>query len=267
MSRTVTVVTPENIEITYRLAGFASRFIATFIDLAIQLVLILVVRVVFEAFAGALSSVAAFFATLLRAGAILGIFLAFFAYSTVFEMIWGGRTPGKRVMGLRVIRDGGYPINFVASIVRNVLRFADIGLLPLPGLTLMLFGLPGLLCIFFSPTYKRIGDYAAGTLVIVDKHTSSFALRRDASAHAGVEAFAPLLKNVERLSIEEYQLVRRFTMRRAQLEPAVQAGIAERIAVPLMHKLEIQAHIAYQIQFADFLEALERRYAEDHGVL
>ena len=268
MSRTVTVVTPENIEVTYLVAGFASRFLATFIDVLLQILLYFGVRMIIGVFVGALGSYTSFFASLLEAGGFVLIFLLWFAYATVFEMLWGGRTPGKRLLGLRVIRDGGYPINFVASVARNILRFADFGIILLPGMPgLVLYGFPGLVCIFFSPTYKRIGDYAAGTIVIVDKQANPFGLHRQAFPQAGVGAFVPLIKNIERLTIEEYRLVRRFTTRRAQLEPAVQAGIAERIALPLMRKLEIKPHIAYQIQFADFLEALEHRYAEDNGVL
>ena len=96
----------------------------------------------------------------------VGIILPF-AYAIFFEMLWGGRTPGKRLFGLRAVRDGGYPITLLSSVIRNILRIIDFGIVPL-ATPLVLFGLPGLVCMFLSPTYKRIGDYAAGTVVVVE---------------------------------------------------------------------------------------------------
>lgn len=264
MSRTITIVTPENITVTYQLAGVASRFMATLIDLLLQFVLLMVVAMFFRIFNqfGSIFSVASFLM-------ILAIFLVIFAYATIFEMLWGGRTPGKRLFGLRVIRDGGYPINLMSSLIRNVLRLIDLGLAPLPGASaLMLWGLPGLLSIFFSPNYKRIGDYAAGTVVIVEAGITPFGARRASTAVSpAVSAFLPLVKNLDRLTVEEYQIIRRFTARRADLDLVVQAAIGERLARPLLQKLEIEAPIAFQLQFADVLEAIERRYAEERGVL
>lgn len=195
------------------------------------------------------------------------MFLILFAYPIVFEMRWGGRTPGKRVMGLRVIRDGGYPINLVSSAIRNVLRFVDFGVLPLSP-PLVLFGLPGLLCIFFSPVYKRMGDYAAGTLVIVEAGNTPFGSRRDvAPPIEGVGQFMPLVRNLDRMTADDYRSVRRFAARRREFELTVQAALGERLARPLIEKLEIPAQIDYQLQFADVVEAIERRYAEDRGVV
>src|SRR5256885_430738 len=118
MSRTITVATPENVLVTYRLAGFASRFVATLVDLAIQVVVLTLAGGAINVFAGAglgLGNIA-------TAIGFIAIFLILFVYAIFFEMLWGGRTPGKRLMGLRVIRDGGYPIDLVSSIIRNVLR-------------------------------------------------------------------------------------------------------------------------------------------------
>jgi uncharacterized RDD family membrane protein YckC len=263
MSRTVTVTTPENVGVTYRVAGFASRFVATLIDLIIQVLLLTLAGGAINLFAGAglgLGSIA-------TAVGFIAIFLILFVYAIFFEMLWGGRTPGKRLMGLRVIKDGGYPIDLVSSAIRNVLRFIDFGILPISP-PLILCGLPGLVAIFFSPTYKRIGDYAAGTLVIVEAGASPFDDRQAAPAPtASVATFLPLIRNLDRITQEDYRMVRRFTARRHQLDLNVQAALAERLARPLLDRLELPVQIHYQLQFADLLEAIERRYSEDRGTI
>lgn len=265
MSRTITVVTPENIQVIYELAGFASRFMALMIDLLIQIVAILLVLGALRLFADVTLPLGGGFTGFIGALAYIGPYVLFFVYATFFEMLWGGRTPGKRLLGLRVIRDGGYPINIIASAIRNILRFVDFGIVP-P--VLILCGLPGLLCIFFSPNYKRIGDYAAGTLVIVEAGATPFGTRRQDTALTNhVAAYLSLVKNVDRLTPGDYRVIRRFTARRGELDVIVQASLGERLARPLMQKLEIDTPITYQLQYADLLEAMERRYAEDRGVL
>ncbi|HLK55710.1 MAG TPA: RDD family protein [Chthonomonadaceae bacterium] len=264
MSRTITVITPENITITYRLAGVASRFIAFLIDAAIQMVMVLATVLII----GRVTMVP-FLGSFVTAAGIIGIFLIVFVYKVFFEMLWGGRTPGKRLLGLRVIREGGYPINLPASAARSVLQFIDLGIIPI-SLTsvVMLWGLPGLLCIFFSPTYKRIGDFAAGTVVIVEAPAIPFGAERpDSGLRPEIRDLMPLVKNLDRLTVEEYRLIRRFTSRRAQLELTVQASVGERLAGPLMQKLEMDIPVAYQVQYANILEAIERKYAEERGIL
>lgn len=266
MNRTVTIVTPENIQITYQVAGCASRFMALLVDLVLQFLLILLVQMVMGLFGWLGGGFG--IGNLFSAAAMILVYLVVFAYAIFFEMLWGGRTPGKRLFGLRVIRDGGYPITFLSSTLRNILRFVDFGVVPLTGSPLVLFGLPGLACIFFSPTYKRLGDYAAGTLVISERGSTPFGKRSVGDVTSpGVAFFLPLVKNLDRLTVEEYRLVRRFVARRRDLDARTQATIADRIARPLMQKLEISAPITFQVQYADLLEALEQRYAEEQGLL
>lgn len=265
MSRTVTIVTPENIQITYQVAGIAARFLALLIDLFMRVLLLLLALGIYR-LTSLISSIGGLgeYATALF---FIATFLIIFAYPIFFEMLWGGRTPGKRLLGLRVIRDGGYPINLVASALRNILLFIDFGIIPIQPV-IVLWGLPGLLCLFFSPTYKRIGDYAAGTLVIVETGATALGTERHhATTSPGVAAFLPLVKNVDRLTAREYRILRRFSARRGELDLVAQAALGERLARPLMEKLEIDTTIAFQLQFADLLEAIERRYAEEMGVL
>jgi uncharacterized RDD family membrane protein YckC len=268
VSRTVSIVTPENIRVTYQLAGFASRFMAILVDLLIQFALVMLVAMLARLVGGAEALRGIGIGSLLSALGIIAIFLIMFAYALFFEAFWGGRTPGKRLFGLRVIREGGYPVTFIASATRNILRFADYGVFPFSGAPVFLFGLPGLIAIFLSPRYKRIGDYAAGTLVIVEQKNTPFGRRSsDAALSPAAAAFLPYLRNLDRLTRDEYRVLRRFVARRNDLEIPIQAALAEKIARRILPRLEIEAPIQYQLQFADLLEALERRYAEEQGVL
>ena len=155
MNRTVTVTTPENIVVTYELAGVATRSLALLIDLLIQVIVILLLMLVMsllERIGHGIDHVATFVE-------FIAVFCIIFVYNIFFEMVWGGRTPGKRLFGLRVIREGGYPITIVASCIRNILRFADFGIIPMPvgGGGVVLCGAPGLISVFLSPSYRRIG--------------------------------------------------------------------------------------------------------------
>ena len=279
MSRTITVITPENITLTYQAAGIASRFMAVVVDLLIQVASIILVLLMVRWITGGGSHNSVGPESLVSTLGIVitGIVIPFF-YAIFFEMLWGGRTPGKRLFGLRAVRDGGYPINFFSSVVRNILRIIDFGIIPL-STPLVLCGLPGLACMFLSPTYKRIGDYAAGTLVVVDNNATLNAppkperkKKRGAAiplipVGESVDLFLPLVKNINRVTREEYELIRRFTTRRKQFDLVTQAGLAEKLARPLLAKMEMNISFHYQLQYLDALLAIERRYAEERGLL
>ena len=212
MSRTITVVTPENIRVTYQLAGIASRFMALLVDLLIQVGLLIVGAWLFSLLAGAGFGLGSIFTAV---GVIYAYGILFF-YSLVFEAAWGGRTPGKRLFGLRVIREGGYPLTLITSAIRNIMRFIDFGIVPLSTIPLTLWGTPGLLCIFFSGKYKRIGDYAAGTLVIVEAGGDAICRAQSQQHDSGGRGHAAV-----------HQEPRPADRRRIQSDPAVH-GAAQR---------------------------------------
>ncbi|NWA00717.1 RDD family protein [Pseudomonas gingeri] len=140
------VETPEGIDLPLRPAGLPVRAVAFAIDLGVRGVIL-----------GALLSVL----TLLdKLGAGLGsilLFLVSWWYMVLFEVLNQGRSPGKQLMGLRVVHDDGTPVGWSASLTRNLLRFVD--MLPF-GYCL------GALSCLQHPTFKRLGDLAGGTLVI-----------------------------------------------------------------------------------------------------
>lgn len=140
------VETPEGIDLTLRPAGLVVRALAFAVDLLIRAVLL-------GALFALLSAMGSFGIGL---GAML-LFLVNWWYMVLFEVLNQGRSPGKALLGLRAVQDDGTPIGWSASLLRNLLRFVD--LLP--------FGyFFGALCSLQHPAFKRLGDLAAGTLVI-----------------------------------------------------------------------------------------------------
>jgi uncharacterized RDD family membrane protein YckC len=260
MSRYVHFTTPENIEISYELAGAGSRFLAAAIDLCLQLVLIIGLSIVGSLLAGITYNrvTGGNLPAIVIAILILLVFLILTGYYAFFEIIWAGRTPGKKLVGLRVVRDGGWPVDPYAAIVRNLVRIVDI--LPPP------YGI-GLISMFFSSDYKRLGDWAAGTIVIKEHKLQLPSERRMAFQSPMMTFFLDHIPSVDGVSPEEYQAIHRFNERRHELDIPVQAHIAMRMAFPIMHRLGLDFDIPVQWHYADLLEAIERRYVEERSLL
>ncbi|HYT47824.1 MAG TPA: RDD family protein [Burkholderiales bacterium] len=146
------VATPEGIELTLRLAGPVPRALAWAIDFALR--------------AAAVFAVMMVALPLGHAGTGLALIAAFFAEWLLpawFEASWRGQTPGKRALGLAVLNDDGTPVRWPAALTRNLLRAVDF--LPL------LYG-TGLVTMLASRDFKRLGDLAAGTVVVYQSEKS-----------------------------------------------------------------------------------------------
>jgi uncharacterized RDD family membrane protein YckC len=159
------IATPEGVQLNLVLAGAGSRFIAGVIDLGVQALaiaaLVGVVLVVGTAGCDTACSHKAQgsggSAAVALAVVVVVLFVVQFGYWVAFEVWGGGRTPGKRLTGLRVVRTTGGPVGFTQSAVRNLVRLID----ALPGVYLV-----GLVSIFVTGTNQRLGDLAAGTVVV-----------------------------------------------------------------------------------------------------
>jgi len=295
MSREILIVTPENIEIEYELAGIGSRFLAnlldTFLQLAIYLGLWIVVGIiglVLALSASAFSTtLAAFFGEIEVAFALIAAFVILWGYFIWFETRWNGQTPGKRQVGLRVIRDGGYPINIFAAIIRNLVRIMD-GM-PVVALALISIGVfghqPGLaalgglcillpvLCLLVSGRYQRVGDFVAGTMVVKQRAPRVPTLEalapppRVLPEHPAAYALADIGRHVYEMTVPEYRAVRHYIDRRWQLPPQIQQTAAMRLAVPLMQRLGITPPAGViSVNYADFLEYLAVAFEQYRGV-
>ena len=142
----VTAETPEGITIELRPAGLSARCYAYVIDLLIRFAILF-----------AASMAARFMAGVGMAVLLIVWFALEWFYPVAFELSRWGSTPGKRAFGLKVVMDSGLPITPAASITRNLLRTADF--LPL------FYGL-GCIGMLVRDDFKRLGDLAAGTLVV-----------------------------------------------------------------------------------------------------
>jgi uncharacterized RDD family membrane protein YckC len=235
MERSVDVRTGEAVAIRYELAGLGSRFLAVVLDGIAQsaLLIALFVLAVFvePPLLHALPS--KYFAAAQIALAVLIVFTIVFGWFVVFETWWSGRTPGKRALGLRVVRDGGFPVDWGASVIRNLVRLVELA-----------FGFYALSAIsaLLSPENKRLGDYAAGTIVVRDRAEKS----------GGIEAYLATTSS-GLLAPSDRLLVERFLARRGTFEPTARARLAAGIA----DRLRPSAPASFQgLDDEPFLEAL-----------
>jgi uncharacterized RDD family membrane protein YckC len=226
------IETPEQLEIDLPLAGVGTRGLAYALDLLVQLVPLLFLAIIAYVLLPPESRPSELFVEGPRRGrgyeldrfalAFISVivFVMNFGYFALFELWWRGQTPGKRALGLRVLRDGGYPIDARAALVRNLLRMVD--MLPtsyLLGIVTMLAGRQG----------KRVGDYAAGTIVVLQRRVTEPS-----------QALPPPGSTEPRSSVltrDERRLVDEFLARRPQLSSAARARVAGALAARIAGRL------------------------------
>ena len=243
----LTISTPEGVELELTLAGIGSRFTASVIDHILQFLL---VGAAFFAL-GQLGNLASDGAEAVPedagggalAVAILSLFgfLVFFAYDLLFEVRFAGRTPGKRLTGLRVVRTSGKPVGFVTSAIRNALRLVDI----LPGF----YGLA--MAVMFTSRYnQRLGDIAAGTVVVRERRGGR--TRKQAAAETPGPELDTAGWDVSTVSADDVATVRRFLERRGGLDDTARA----RLAADLAERLRPMVAGTPDVADEHFLEAL-----------
>ena len=234
--------TPENVTFDYDVAGIGSRFIAAMVDTSLILILQTVVI-------GSLILLGTIFGDADLSGssmstwilAILGLisFIFFWGYYIFFEILWNGQSPGKRWVGLRVIRVDGTPITASESIIRNLVRIIDF--LPTA------YGV-GVVTMFINTNSRRVGDLAAGTIVVHDRETkglSELSPVRPAMLNTWVsQDDVPDGFPVERLSQYELQIIEEFLVRRKGLSNRL--ALAQHILKSIVARLEVpQETIVY----------------------
>ena len=216
------VETPEQIQLQFAIAGIGSRFLAVAIDTLIQSVV------------GSAAGLVVFLLGLtgflkrwrvtslwVMAGLIALFFLLYFGYFAAFEIFWSGQTPGKRAIGIRVIKETGRPLSPAETIGRNLLRIID----QMPG-----FYAVGVLTAMFNAQSKRLGDFVAGSIVIFEKSI-------DAAHGSWTVSPSPLLSTslgASRLAVEDISLIDAFLGRRHDLIPDVR----RRMAHEVLHRIE-----------------------------
>jgi len=253
------VLTPEQVAVTYRLAGIGTRFCAALIDSLLQTAMLVslwgLLLLLFTFGLGGLAIAWARFSVWVVALALLVSFLVMWGYPIYFETIWHGQTPGKRLCGLRVLRDGGFPIDFRAAMIRNIMRIVD----SLP----FAYGI-GVISIFCSRDSKRLGDFGAGTIVVIDTAERP-APQSVAPAPAEASTGYSLLSDQACLSLgalsrDDYAVIRRYLERKDTLDPGTRLRLGKEIAVPIMRLLGIEPPNTFMYRYDVFLEEVASAY-------
>lgn len=259
----VTLQTPESVELEFTLAGIGNRAYALLIDyLALSGILIgfLLIWLIFstqlteliEILAGSNNRIWLWLYAIL---ALFGFF-TFVGYFVFFETIWQGQTPGKRYVKIRVIRDDGRPIGLQQATLRALLRpFDD-----------FLFFSIGVFLIILNKKEKRLGDLAAGTLVIQEERpvvSSNFTLSENAQSLATeLQTTADLF----RLSPEDFAVIREYLQRRGKMTTEAKTELSRKLARQIKEKIALEkapkgvnadlfleaVYLAYQQQSSTF---------------
>jgi uncharacterized RDD family membrane protein YckC len=238
----VTISTPEALEMELPLAGLGSRLAARLLDSLLQGGLLLVTFLILAgSFDGSSVSEA-----IVAAVAITASFIVLWGYDVLFEAFGGGRTPGKRAVGLRVVAQEGGPETFAMAAVRNLLRLIDE--------YLTLFG-AGVVAIAASKKNQRLGDMAAGTLVIKDKPEKAPPAAASISVRALESLDAARTWDTGAVTSEELHATRIFLERRGTLATGPRAGLARDLAARLRPKVAGSEQVGADEEFLELLLA------------
>lgn len=256
--------TPEGVSLDVVLAGLGSRFSAFLVDFILQIIAyVIVLLAVFFAVSGNGET-----STLVESGTLIAVGgLIFFGYFIVCEMLWSGRSIGKRAAGIRVVNRNGLPVGFLTSLLRNIARLIDIlPIIPAPYLV-------GSVAILASPNNQRLGDMLAGTIVIRERHAAD-RIRRD-SSHHNLDSWSrastvggPLTANglppelaswdVSAVSDDEAALVRQFLSRRWEYAPAARERLATTLADRLRPRVAGNTTVTEPERFLEAVARVKR---------
>lgn len=235
----------------FTVAGIGSRFLALAIDTIIQIGigLVMVVVVAFLGWSGALLGFREHRLWLL---ALLGaiVFFLMFGYFACFEILWNGQTPGKRAIGIRVVKDSGRPLTPSEAIGRNLLRIVD----QLPA-----FYAAGVLVALMNAQNKRLGDFVAGSMVVRESSTAEIKPIWPTAQSLSEQPLGAARLATAALTLEELALIDTFLQRRYDLAPDVRSQMAAQILGRFRPKLAAGAEGRFSTE--SLLEALayERR--------
>jgi uncharacterized RDD family membrane protein YckC len=235
----LSIDTPELVAIQMPLAGIGSRFVALLIDYLIWFAGLFFLAFVFAIFGPSLLAFNRLSAQWATALYLFLLFLFNWGYFTLFEAFWNGRTPGKRIAHIRVIQRSGRAIGLFESMARNFVRYVD----QIPFCYVV-----GTIAIFATRDHQRLGDLAAGTLVVRDRLEEE-AVRTETTRTFTANLFAPpapapdpyagfVLPNhgIARLSAADLKVLESFFARRIDMPLDTRQALAQRIAAAIQAK-------------------------------
>ena len=254
--------TPELVDIQLPLAGIGSRFIALLVDMLIWFAGFIVLAIVLAIFLPGIEAFSKISEQWAVAAAIFMLFLLFWGYFTLFEAFWNGRTPGKRVARIRVIQRSGRAISLFESMARNLVRYVDMQPFPMYAV--------GVIAIFTTRQHQRLGDLAAGTLVVRDRVQdaplwgesgartfTAPAFDRSAPAPEPHNAYSLPTTGIAKLSSSDLEVLEGFFARRLDMSLETRHMLAERIAAAIQAKSGIEPPAGASVE--TFLEATARQ--------
>lgn len=252
---TLRLRTAENVGIDYRIAGLGSRFLARLID---ELILIPFEVILFIA-AGALLSAGATSAQGEIMGAVLAVAVVLFGracYFILLEWAMAGQTPGKRALGVRVVLEAGGGIGFTESLIRNLVRMFEE----------LLLNAPAVVSMFVNRRSRRLGDLAAGTIVVHERRpppgdsgVAPAAAFTAAPVYLRIPDGGEPISGLGALSQREHSFLRSF-LARLDLHPAQRRRLAADMAAKLCDRMAMPADSAERRLPPELL--LERLYVQ-----
>ena len=242
------------------LAGIGSRFIALLVDTMIWAAGLLLLGLMFWAISPAVEAFSQISYQWQVAIWVFVVFLLNWGYFTFFEAFCNGRTPGKRVAGIRVIQRSGRPIGFLESLARNLVRYVD---------QIPFFYAVGVIVMFVTRQHQRLGDLAAGTLVVRDREQESTPWSDSPNRTFTAQLFSPPAASPEphtlvslpatgvaKLSSADLEVLEGFLARRLDMSLETRQGLAERMAAAIRAKSGLEAPPGVSTE--TFLEAAAR---------
>jgi uncharacterized RDD family membrane protein YckC len=225
----VRIETPEQIDVSLEVAGLGSRFVAQIVDWGIKFgviiflgllaaVLLLLLGVTFEDKT---------MRSLLLAGFIIIFYVMFLGFDMFFEVRFNGQTPGKMVAGIRVIREGGGPVDVSAACVRNVLGLADM---------LPIFYLLGGLIVLLNKRGQRLGDMAAGTIVIRERAADAPVDSMALVSHLATDQIGFTTNQLAACAPIDRHILKSFFQRYGEMDAVPRDQLAYRLAHQFMRK-------------------------------
>jgi uncharacterized membrane protein SpoIIM required for sporulation/uncharacterized RDD family membrane protein YckC len=243
MEERIRIATPDNVALDFDLAGPGSRFVALLLDTIVWILMMLALLLLYLLLASwplaeRLDSLGAWQTAIF----VFVFFLTRWGYFILFETCLRGQTPGKRWLGLRVVRDNGLPPGFRRLLIRNLLRVADM----LPPPTYLLGGV----AVVLSRKGQRLGDMAAGTLVVRERYgrgrekerTVDYGAGWISKLERGQSEYAVVLPK-GKISIRQIALIEEYFKRKASLTVEQRARLAWQIARPILPLFDREAGI------------------------
>lgn len=257
----LSIDTPELVAIEMPLAGIGSRFIALLVDYLIWFAGLVVLWLLYRLF---LPGVSAFSRISFQWAIAIRLFIFFllnWGYFTLFEAFGNGRTPGKRVARIRVIQRSGRAIGLFESMARNLVRYVD---------QIPFFYAVGVITMFVTRQHQRLGDLAAGTLVVRDREPEAPLWGDSGSRTFTAKLFTPSAPipephtaltlpagGIAKLSVADLEVLEGFFSRRLDMSLATRQALALRMASAIQAKSGLEPHAGASVE--TFLEATARQ--------